>query len=93
MITEFSEVILKRRNGKERKLEYKTMRKLNDELLYSICSKLRIPSPYWNHASNQFEFDDTFWNGSEGMAPENLYFLDPSGFHIERVYSEDDDEE
>lgn len=93
MITEFSEVILVRRNGKQRKLEYKIMRKLTDELLYSICSKLGIPSPFWNKASNQFEFDDTFWEGSEGMTPEYLYFLDQQGFHIEKVYSEYEEEE
>jgi hypothetical protein len=88
-ITRFNTVVLTRKNGKRRVLEYKTERALTDDLLYSICSKLRITGPTWNAYSQDFEFDDTFWLGSDAMAPDTLQFLDAQGWNIEGFEEEE----
>ena len=83
MITRFSEVILTRKNGKQRIRTFKTERPLTEDLYISICQRLKITMPEWNALHNEFEFDDSHWYGNESMAPESIEFLDSQGFPIE----------
>jgi len=85
MIDTFVTAILTRKNGKQSKIEYKRPRKCTNDALIAICNKFKIQSPEWNEYSQEFEFDDYFWDGDESQAPESLELFDEQDYPIETV--------
>jgi hypothetical protein len=91
MIDTFVKAILTRKNGEQSEIVYKRPRKSNYDNLFKICERFHIQAPDWNELNQEFEFDDSFYNGGdENQAPESLELLDNNGWAIETIIEEEE---
>jgi hypothetical protein len=88
MIDTFVTAILTRENGKQSKIEYKRPRKANSDAIIKICERFHIQAPDWNEYSQEFEFDNYYYNGDRCNEPLSLSLLDEQGYAIETVESD-----
>jgi hypothetical protein len=92
-------VTLTRKNGKTKRVVYKrTPEKIDDDIYYNICKRLRIACGELNQAGNDSRY--IAWDGVDyyghpprsGYEPELLEITDDDGWYIEFGNEEEEQE-